>query len=228
MTNNRSSQSDTALTSVERVALSTLDSLDGNIFDPRINLASTIAALRTDQSLAALVRESGGRVPADTFATLLPTLVEDISLDRRRVMTTNHMCELPPTTGEFGVQHCESRIIVHAYRDYDGFVTSVVAKPYEHTICRHPVPHGPTWRHPDAPCWYHRYVLLGIGARVFTRAAELVPGARWKVGPLTPYSVKLRAKLHQAAPWQWQFNDCDVCRGVVDWERTAEGDFPPH
>lgn len=228
MTNNRASQWDTALASVERVAMATLDSLDGNIFDPRTNLAPTIAALRTDQSLAALVRESGDRVPADTFATLLPTLVEDISLDRRRVMTTNHMCERAPALSEFGVQHCESRIIVHAYRDYDGFVTAVVAKPYEHTICRHPAPHGPIWRHPDAPCWYHRYVLLGIGARVFARAAELVPGARWKVGPLTPYSVKLRAKLHQAAPWQWQFNGCDVCRGVVDWERTAEGDFPPH
>lgn len=221
------SQWDEALECVERVTMETIDNFDGNVFDPRRSCAATVAALGSDQVLDALVRKSRGRVPREYFAIHLPGLVEEIVADRRRVMASTRMCEIRPVRMEFGVQHCESRIVVHAYVD-DGFVSSVTAKPYDERVCGHGVVPGPAWLRADAPNWSHRYVLLGIGARVYGRAAELVPQARWKQGPLSPFSTKLRAKLHRGEPWRWQFKGCEVCRGVVDWEQAGEGDFPAH
>jgi hypothetical protein len=198
------------------------------LFDPRTSRTATIDALVGDKLLESLVRHAHGQVTRAYFVTHLPALVREISHDRKTVMMSTQMCEKYSVDGGFGVQHCVSRIVVDAHVGYDGFVTAVGAKPWEDQVCRHGAVPGPPWRQVDGPLWYHRYALLGIGERVYRRAAELVPGARWKAGELTPFSEKLRAKLHRLAPYLWQFNGCQMCRGVVDWVRAAESDFPPH
>lgn len=198
-------QRNSAVAAVEGVALAYLRSEDGNLFDPRSDCAATIDQLSSDRMLNELAT---GGVPREYFERHLAELVQEISRDRRAVIESTRMCESSAAIGSpasfgvqpFGVQHCASRIIVQGDLDpHSGFVTSVQAKPWED------------------------------GARVYMRAAELVPSARWKAGSLTPFSDRLRAKLHRVDPYRWQYNACLECRGTVDWAGAASAnDFPPH
>ena len=72
---------------------------------------------------------------------------------------------------------------------------------------------------PDRPEEEGRYAVdwrdyagLGIGTRLYLKAAELLPDVRWGSGSVGQYAQPVRTKLHRADPWRWWSRTC-TCRG---------------
>lgn len=86
----------------------------------------------------------------------------------------------------------------------------VYAKPYSMDSID---PHGP--RRPTM-FWWHEFIGLGIGERIYRHAGVLLPDIRWDHDGLSDHARPLRAKLHAKDPWRWRSPSCGC------WERWAE------
>lgn len=72
------------------------------------------------------------------------------------------------------------------------------------------------------------YVGLGIGTRIYRRAAELLPDIRWTSQASTDYAVGLRIKLHTDDPYRWE-GPCRWCTArQYDWRHARREDFDRH
>ncbi|WP_253869276.1 hypothetical protein [Promicromonospora umidemergens] len=58
-----------------------------------------------------------------------------------------------------------------------------------------------------APEWQD-YAGLGIGTKLYRRAAEELPDVRWGATSVSPYAEPLRTKLHALEPWRWRSRMC--------------------
>jgi hypothetical protein len=58
-----------------------------------------------------------------------------------------------------------------------------------------------------APEW-EDYAGLGIGTKLYLRAAEELPDVRWGATSVSPYAEPLRTKLHAIDPWRWRSRMC--------------------
>ncbi|MFI8528470.1 hypothetical protein ACIGB8_28710 [Promicromonospora sukumoe] len=85
--------------------------------------------------------------------------------------------------------------------DRDG---TVFARPYDIDSIdpdriENPQDRAPEWRD---------YAGLGIGTRLYLRAAEELPDVRWGGTSYSQYAEPLRAKLHAIDPWRWRSRTC--------------------
>jgi hypothetical protein len=85
----------------------------------------------------------------------------------------------------------------------------VFAKPYkiesiDPTRREDPEDRAPRWRD---------YAGLGIGTRLYLRAAQELPDVRWGGISVSEYAEPLRAKLHAADPWRWRSRTCTCAEG---------------
>ena len=87
----------------------------------------------------------------------------------------------------------------------------VVSKSYKIESIDPTRPEDPIDRAPDWRDW----VGLGIGERIYLKAAELLPEQRWGATSVTPAAAALRVKLHARDPWRWWSRTC-TCRS--SWE----------
>lgn len=79
----------------------------------------------------------------------------------------------------------------------------------------HSRPYGITSIDPDriedpqnrAPEWQD-YTGLGIGTKLYLRAAQELPEVRWGATSVSPYAEPLRSKLHAIDPWRWRSRTC--------------------
>jgi hypothetical protein len=62
-------------------------------------------------------------------------------------------------------------------------------------------------REDRAPKW-RDYTGLGIGTRLYLRAAQELPNVRWGATSVSPYAEPLRTKLHTLDPWRWRSRTC--------------------
>lgn len=58
-----------------------------------------------------------------------------------------------------------------------------------------------------APEWQD-YAGLGIGTKLYLRAAEELSDVRWGATSVSPYAEPLRTKLHAIDPWRWRSRTC--------------------
>ena len=58
-----------------------------------------------------------------------------------------------------------------------------------------------------APAW-RDYAGLGIGTKLYLKAAEELPDVRWGGTSVSQYAEPLRTKLHDGDPWRWWSRTC--------------------
>lgn len=123
------------------------------------------------------------------------------------------------------VQHKASglraRFMYHPERpDRDG---TVYARPYgidsiDPERVENPENRAPEWR---------AYAGLGIGTRLYLRAAEELPDVRWGGTSFSEYAEPLRAKLHAMDPWRWRSRTC-TCYATWDGLAREAADQVAH
>lgn len=85
----------------------------------------------------------------------------------------------------------------------------VFAKPYKIESIDPARVEAPENRAPD---WLD-FTGLGIGTKLYLRAAEELPDVRWGGTSVSEYAEPLRAKLHAADPWRWRSRSCTCAEG---------------
>ncbi|MET3172974.1 UNVERIFIED_ORG: hypothetical protein ABIB52_000802 [Arthrobacter sp. UYCu721] len=86
---------------------------------------------------------------------------------------------------------------------------------------------------PGTAVQWESYVGLGIGERIYAEAHRLEPEVRWMSGASSPYSTRLREKLHAANPYIWS-GSCHWCEqklvqlGIYSWDAADKKFFNDH
>lgn len=86
---------------------------------------------------------------------------------------------------------------------------------------------------PGTATQWESYVGLGIGERIYCEAHRLAPDVRWVSGASSPYSTRLREKLHAADPYIWSAR-CQWCEqnleklGIYSWDAADREFFNDH
>jgi hypothetical protein len=104
------------------------------------------------------------------------------------------------------VQHKASglRICCIYYPDRPGRNGKINAKPYRINSIDPERVEDPEQR---AAQW-EQYIGLGIGTKLYLRAADELSAVRWAVSAASQHAEPLRAKLHRTDPWRWQAPTC--------------------
>ncbi|MGY4541359.1 hypothetical protein ACVWY0_001268 [Arthrobacter sp. UYNi723] len=86
---------------------------------------------------------------------------------------------------------------------------------------------------PGTATQWESYVGLGIGERIYAEAHRLEPDVRWMSGATSPYSTRLREKLHAVDPYIWS-GSCQWCEqklaqlGIYSWDAAGKEFFTDH
>lgn len=76
-----------------------------------------------------------------------------------------------------------------------------------------------------------RWFGLGVGTRLYRRAAEEFPQVRWGRSLTQDPANGVRRKLHAEDPWRWSVVSCAWCREHLpkeDWRAASRADFDGH
>lgn len=73
---------------------------------------------------------------------------------------------------------------------------------------------GSSWR---------TYVGLGIGTKIYTHAAQMLPHVRWDDRSVSESGEAIRRKLHGLDPWRWHLKSCGCS---PEWESLTRDGAP--
>ncbi|WP_125778266.1 hypothetical protein [Antribacter gilvus] len=74
---------------------------------------------------------------------------------------------------------------------------------------------------------WEQYTGLGIGRRLYLKAAEELPQVRWGGNSISRHAQWLRRSLHTSDPWRWWTMNC-TCRDQWDQLTPETADQVEH
>jgi len=133
---------------------------------------------------------------------------------------TEHLC-MEAGERALVVQHQATGIrALFTVNDQTGF-GHVHAKHFEIPSIDHGKPEN------DVDRWFG----LGVGTRLYRRAAEEFPEVRWGRSSTQDPADGVRRKLHAEDPWRWAVVSCAWCHEHLpnqDWRAASPADFHGH
>lgn len=173
------------------------------------------------------------------FASDLPSVAEAITVEsietyvRERVHRTHTKATDPAILSKrfhaedgkelLVLQHQATGIRALFTVDVETGVGSVLAKSFEIPT----IDHGKMENDHQVDRWFG----LGVGTRLYRRAAEEFPQVRWGRSVTQDPSNGVRRKLHAEDPWRWSVVSCAWCHEHLsnqDWRAASPADFHGH
>lgn len=203
--------------------------LRGNPFHPRalVHLDAVADAVAQQPEWDLRVRDSrvARRLTPDGTRALyraeverLQTVAADPVMLTRDGSSSSSFVRDHPGVRELVVQHKASGLRAAFYHGGDG-AGRVMSKPYSiNSIDPERVE-----SEQDRGSSWETYAGLGIGLKLYARAAEVLPEVRWADKSISPTGKAVRRKLHALDPWRWHRKACGCS---AEWDSLTRSDEP--